>query len=386
MSSRRSALGPVAHRSGPQRRPPVRQLSDRARRPASSARSAISGAGRARPTSVWRRSSIDTEIRFRRRRIAPPSRASLRARSRALVARYHDASRAGGTPHRLVVVAYPLPKATQERKDHAREEGTVRTPIGRGRGRSPGYARGSLASHRDGAGHLLLVRPDRESRSAKAAPPVPLRSGSMDSVATITAWEPPHRFVAETAGRPGSQWPPSGSSRRDRRDVRRPRGAQLVRQHRRLGRASSRAIAHGWAAFFRILRLHLTRASAASAAPPSSYEHRPGACIEAWERSHGSLGLADAAWSAGQRGQQACRRSPGSWNASALPSTPNCSTARPAGARHRPSLRDADGRPSLSADRFYLYGDRAADDPSRARSRSGRRGSTGDRVVRSRGP
>lgn len=55
--------------------------------------------------------SIDTEIRFR----SPEDRAAfsgeLTAAVAALVSRYHDESAAGGRPHRLIIGAYPTPRA-----------------------------------------------------------------------------------------------------------------------------------------------------------------------------------------------------------------------------------------------------------------------------------
>ena len=57
--------------------------------------------------------SIDTEIRFR----SPADRAAftreLTQAVTALAARYHDESAPGGRPHRLVVVAHPLPQESQ---------------------------------------------------------------------------------------------------------------------------------------------------------------------------------------------------------------------------------------------------------------------------------
>jgi DNA-binding transcriptional ArsR family regulator len=57
--------------------------------------------------------SIDTEIRFR----SPADRAAftreLTQAVTVLAARYHDESAPGGRPHRLVVVAHPLPTETQ---------------------------------------------------------------------------------------------------------------------------------------------------------------------------------------------------------------------------------------------------------------------------------
>jgi DNA-binding transcriptional ArsR family regulator len=56
--------------------------------------------------------SIDTQIRFR----SPADRAAftreLTQAVTALAARYHDESAPGGRPHRLVVVAHPLPTET----------------------------------------------------------------------------------------------------------------------------------------------------------------------------------------------------------------------------------------------------------------------------------
>ncbi|HEX6371862.1 MAG TPA: helix-turn-helix domain-containing protein [Longimicrobium sp.] len=57
--------------------------------------------------------SIDTEIRFR----SPADRAAftreLTQAVTALAARYHDEAAPGGRPHRLVVVAHPLPTEPQ---------------------------------------------------------------------------------------------------------------------------------------------------------------------------------------------------------------------------------------------------------------------------------
>ncbi len=54
--------------------------------------------------------AIDTEVRFR----SPEDRAAftreLTGAVTQLAARYHDASAPGGRPHRLVLVAYPLPQ------------------------------------------------------------------------------------------------------------------------------------------------------------------------------------------------------------------------------------------------------------------------------------
>jgi DNA-binding transcriptional ArsR family regulator len=61
--------------------------------------------------------SIDTEIRFR----SAPERAAFTAELTqaiaALAARYHDEAAPGGRPHRLIVLAHPLPRELPEPPD-----------------------------------------------------------------------------------------------------------------------------------------------------------------------------------------------------------------------------------------------------------------------------
>jgi DNA-binding transcriptional ArsR family regulator len=57
--------------------------------------------------------ALDTEIRFRSAAERAAFTEELSAGVTALVARYHDASAPGGRPHRLVVVAHPLPQAPE---------------------------------------------------------------------------------------------------------------------------------------------------------------------------------------------------------------------------------------------------------------------------------
>jgi DNA-binding transcriptional ArsR family regulator len=54
--------------------------------------------------------SIDTEIRFRSAAERAAFSAELAETVARLAARYHDASAPGGRPHRLVVLAHPLPR------------------------------------------------------------------------------------------------------------------------------------------------------------------------------------------------------------------------------------------------------------------------------------
>jgi DNA-binding transcriptional ArsR family regulator len=61
--------------------------------------------------------AIDTEIRFR----SPSERAAFTAELSAaitkLAAKYHDAAIPGGRPHRLVIVAHPLPQSSGSPKE-----------------------------------------------------------------------------------------------------------------------------------------------------------------------------------------------------------------------------------------------------------------------------
>ena len=77
----------------------VREVSDLAAR--------ASAAGKRLPTL-----SMDTEIRFKSAADRAAFTRDLTTSVQALVARYHDASAPGGRPHRLVVVAHPLPQDT----------------------------------------------------------------------------------------------------------------------------------------------------------------------------------------------------------------------------------------------------------------------------------
>lgn len=60
--------------------------------------------------------SIDTEIRFRSAAERAAFTRDLQEAVAALAARYHDAAAEGGRPHRLVVVAHPLPHSRNEEK------------------------------------------------------------------------------------------------------------------------------------------------------------------------------------------------------------------------------------------------------------------------------
>ena len=119
--------------------------------------------------------------------------------------------------------------------------------------------------------------------------------GSMDAAATITAWEPPKRFVAEAtgAGEPATvatEWIVEAKSG----------GICTVRVVHRWFASSDdwddqfEGHTHGWVAFFRLLRLYLTHfpgqhGSAFQLLAPSSEP-----LAEAWRKLLEPLGLANA--------------------------------------------------------------------------------------------
>jgi hypothetical protein len=60
--------------------------------------------------------SIDTEIRFRSAVERAAFTEELTVAMTRLAARYHDAEAPGGRPHRVVVVAHPLPIQSQSKE------------------------------------------------------------------------------------------------------------------------------------------------------------------------------------------------------------------------------------------------------------------------------
>ena len=124
---------------------------------------------------------------------------------------------------------------------------------------------------------------------------------SMDSVATITAWEPPHRFTATTEEY-GPEAPPVGT--------------EWIVEAQSGGTCVVRVVhswfldsddwdqqfeghEQGWLAFFRILRLKLTHFRGQRGAAFQLMGVAPEPMSEAWATLSGSLGLAGA--TVGQR-------------------------------------------------------------------------------------
>jgi uncharacterized protein YndB with AHSA1/START domain len=124
---------------------------------------------------------------------------------------------------------------------------------------------------------------------------------SMDSVATITAWEPPRRFVA-TSQDFGPEAPPVGTEWIVEAQS---GGACVVRVVHSWFLSSDdwdeqfEGHEQGWRAFFRILRLKLAHFPGQRGAAFQLMGVAPEPTSEAWDRLSGALGLAGA--SVGQR-------------------------------------------------------------------------------------
>jgi uncharacterized protein YndB with AHSA1/START domain len=121
--------------------------------------------------------------------------------------------------------------------------------------------------------------------------------GSMDSVATITAWDPPHRFAAST-----EELGPGAS----------PVATEWIVEARSGGTCVVRVVhswfansddwdnqfeghEQGWVSFFRILRLYLTHFRGQSGSSFQLMGVAPEPTSEAWAALTGPLGLSGAA-------------------------------------------------------------------------------------------
>jgi uncharacterized protein YndB with AHSA1/START domain len=124
----------------------------------------------------------------------------------------------------------------------------------------------------------------------------------MDSVSTITTWEPPHRFVAGSRDDMGPNDPTVAT---EWIVEARAGGTCVVRVVHRWFTDSDawddqfEGHTHGWVAFFRVLRLYLAHFRGLRGAPVQVMGVAPEPRAEAWEAWTRPLGLADAA--VGQR-------------------------------------------------------------------------------------
>ena len=118
----------------------------------------------------------------------------------------------------------------------------------------------------------------------------------MDSIATVTAWEPPHRFAAES-GDLGSNAPALAT---EWVIEARSGGTCVVRVVHSLFASTDdwdnqlESVESGWPAFFRILRLYLTHFSGEPCSRFQVMGIAPGPASKVWEALSDSLGLAGA--------------------------------------------------------------------------------------------
>lgn len=116
----------------------------------------------------------------------------------------------------------------------------------------------------------------------------------MDSLATITEWDPPHRFVAESRDDMGPDDPSVATEWRVETDA---GGACTVRVvHRWFTSkddwdAQFEGHTYGWLAFFRILRLYLENFAGQSAAALQVMGAAPEPKEEAWQALMTALGF-----------------------------------------------------------------------------------------------
>ena len=118
--------------------------------------------------------------------------------------------------------------------------------------------------------------------------------GAMDSVAKITEWQPPHRFLAETQEGPGTVATEWTVEARDG-------GSCIVRVvHSWFASTDDwddqfEGHTYGWIAFFRLLALHLEHFPGESGTTLQVMAATAAPIQEAWETLMRPLGLSDAA-------------------------------------------------------------------------------------------
>ncbi len=184
----------------------------------------------------------------------------------------------------------------------------------------------------------------------------------MESEATVTAWDPPRRFAAESPG-----WVPNSPSLATEWSVEaRGGGVCLVRVVHSLFASTDdwdsqlTGTESGWPAYFRILRLYLTHFRGQKSAMMQLMAPAAGSEAEAWDALTGALGLTGVA--AGQRW-----RAPA--DAPALGGVVEHTGQKPYGALVRldqpgPGVATlgafAFGGTAMVLVSFYLYGDQAA--------------------------
>ncbi len=190
---------------------------------------------------------------------------------------------------------------------------------------------------------------------------------SMDSVAKITEWTPPHRFVAESndggPGKVATEWivEARGGSTCTVRVV-----------HRWFAETDDwdgqfEGHTHGWAAFFRVLRLYLTHFPGQPSAAVQLGSFAPGSVTEAWDKLIAALGFGALAQDAEVATVGSAPPLAGRVAHTSLPAHPEVllRLAQPtSGAAHLFAM--AMGGQTYLSLRFYFYGPRAADAAAQA--------------------
>ena len=186
----------------------------------------------------------------------------------------------------------------------------------------------------------------------------------MDAIATRTAWEPPHRFAAESPGfAPGmpplaTEWIVEARSG----------GTCVVRVVHSLFASCNdwdnqlEAVESGWPWFFRILRLYLTHYRGWQCSTFRLLGFAPAPASQAWEALTGPLGLAGAAMGERRKADDAVPSFAGLVEQTGAGGHPRGILLRldqPAPGIASLFVHDMGEQVYVIVD-FYLYGDRAA--------------------------
>lgn len=184
----------------------------------------------------------------------------------------------------------------------------------------------------------------------------------MDSIATVTSWEPPHRFTADSEDL-GPNAPPVAT---EWIVEARSGGTCVVRVVHSLFTSSDewddqlQGWEQGWPGFFRILRMYLTHFSGQSSSPMQLMGVAPEPASEVWEALLGALGLSGA--TVGERRNAPAGVPPLAGVVEAAPEEHKLLLLRldePAPGIAHIFANPMGGKVYLAFS-FYLYGDRAA--------------------------
>ena len=185
----------------------------------------------------------------------------------------------------------------------------------------------------------------------------------MESLSTITTWEPPHRFVADSRDDMGPDDPTVATEW----IVEALRRTCVVRVVHGWFTSSDdwddqfEGHTHGWISFFRVLRLYLEHFRGQPGSPFQLMGVAPEPKSEAWEALTSRLGRERRR--GGQAGEHVTSRATSHGNRGmggpARVARRAAPPARRAGYRYRPSRSPRDGWSGLSIDPFLFHGDQA---------------------------